>query len=52
MTMTMTMTIMITIMTMKVDEEFDVAHLARVAGGWTEVETTCKKVKVRIDVRK
>ena len=34
-------------MIMAVDCEFNVADLARGAGGWIEVETTCKKVKVR-----
>ena len=36
-------------MSMTADEEY----LARGAGGWIEVETTCKKVKVRMQyVRK
>ena len=30
------------------DDDFDTStHLARAGGGWTEVETTCKKRKVR-----
>ena len=30
------------------DGDFDTStHLARAGGGWTEVETTCKKRKVR-----
>ena len=30
------------------DDDFDSStHLARAGGGWTEVETTCKKRKMR-----